>query len=116
MELKLTEEQIELAANAMRDNWQVRFSWKMLAEIAAPYLQAPWDPPTAEENHRAGELHRVIGKIPLADFVSRRNAALLPKPVDPRREKIAAVILPTYMDQEKAESIVDRVIAALDGK
>ncbi len=60
---ELTEQQIEQAiavAERMRR--------------AAPFLQLPWDEPTEEEIESA-----------LQEFVRRRNAALQPKPVDPRK-------------------------------
>ena len=53
-----------------------------IADALIPMAQLPWDEPTEEEIDNAGR--RGIESA-LREFVRRRNAALQPKPVDPRK-------------------------------
>lgn len=138
--LKLTDEQIEAAAKAMYESTPCGIQWESLpkhewihaARAAAPFLQAPWDMPSSDE-HMAfirdtnetqipgGVRFNFSGALKL--FISRRNASLLPKPVDPRREKIAAEVQKIkdearsgpidYVNPTPSE-IADRIITALD--
>jgi hypothetical protein len=110
---ELTKEQIERAAEALwnitfeqresrqpgrtEDRWcnvnpQFKDEWREWARVAAPYLQLPWDEPNEAEIAELGRerMQRVSPRECgfLREFVRRRNAALLPKPVDPRREPL----------------------------
>jgi hypothetical protein len=110
---ELTKEQIERAAEALwnitleqresrqpgrtEDRWcnvdpQFKDEWREWARVAAPFLQLPWDEPTAHEVNELMALffpfamrpsHQEISRL-ICGFIQRRNAALLPKPVDPR--------------------------------
>ena len=67
---------------------------------AAPFLQIPWEPPTKEEAKSFHENYYTFAStsIPstlhaLRRFIANRNAALLPKPVDPRFEKIRSALV-----------------------
>ena len=81
----------------------------------APYLQFSWDEPTDEEMKDLGGVPSNY-HIAIREFVRRRNAALLPKPVDPRREKILAALGCSFVDIQPSivEEITDRVLRALD--
>lgn len=126
--LKLTDEQIEAAAKAMRESHDVIDGrtdfYGSMARAAAPFLQAPWEMPIGQEVHLlcdavARKVSSSNGGIHpetlLREFVSRRNAALLPKPVDPSRERIiVALLYGTDGARAIAEKLVDRILAALD--
>lgn len=129
-----------------------RYGWNDLDEMerkayrdeviaAAPFLQFPWEMPTEEEvevadrhiNH-AFQARNADGQAiaycfgpssTLARFVWTRNKALLPKPVDPRREKIACLIEkikeesrigPIDQVPPTPSEIAIRILAALDAK
>jgi hypothetical protein len=142
--MKLTDEQIEAAAKAlhsaanMQRPWDFPYptrayeelverhknEWRELARSAAPFLQAPWEPPTPSEVSdvyavAAGTSPRydfVLRRLSdaIAAFVDKRNAKLSPKPVDPRREKIITAIF--NYPGEHFERLADRILAALDAK
>ncbi len=57
----------------------------VIADALIPMAQLPWDEPTEEEIDNASR--RGIESA-LREFIRRRNAALQPKPVDPRRENL----------------------------
>jgi hypothetical protein len=81
----------------------------------APYLQAKWEMPTEEEVEslfRLLDIPSISGRREYAHrliraFIERRNAALLPAPVDPRREKLDEA---GYDRKE-----INAILAALDG-
>ena len=123
---KLSDEQIEQAAIAgcyMNAPWddllgQTRDRVRRNLRKAAPFLQMPWDEPTEEEftqlltgvhpnSNYGGTIMDALKK-----FVHIRNAALLPKPVDPRREAVAKVL--TEHKVWTVDDQVDRILAALD--
>ena len=67
----------------------------ILADAIIPLAQLPWEPPMA------GEINAIFDTMQAADastfgvvcaFVRRRNAAIQPKPVDPRVDEIALII------------------------
>lgn len=116
---ELTEQQVDMAARASsacvsKLGYPARLAYateeenKAMAHgamrAAAPFLQLPWDEPSKEEIRQAtGDLigldadsvpdqrqRQFIGIVWY--FVRRRNAALMPKPVDPRRERIRSVL------------------------
>jgi hypothetical protein len=85
---------------------------------AAPFLQLPWDDPTHDEI--VDGTKRILMGMPckevLQRFVRNRNAALLPKPVDPRRERVATLLRKLHMDQRgwSPGEIADRILEAID--
>lgn len=102
--------------------------WRVGVRYAAPFLQIPWDEPTKEEhiefgNHVAATLERfpygpmnIKTDDALTWFIAKRNAALIPNPVDPRREKIAKALCRTSMVGMGFDAIADRILAELDAK
>jgi hypothetical protein len=139
---ELTKEQIERAAEALwnitfeqresrqpgrtEDRWcnvdpQFKDEWREWAKVAAPFLQLPWEEPTDKEFIDIVHAHPSSGYgeeilRSMREFVRRRNAALLPKPVDPRREKVLAALGCSFVDIQSSivEEIADRVLRALD--
>lgn len=138
--MKLTDEQIKLATNIMI--YEILHTsirsislpletepWRIAFDKAAPFLQLPWGMPTEEELETA-VLHKdhafstknedgdvvayCFGESSmLARFVWMRNRSLMPKPVDPRRDKISRILNGHF---QPTEAIVDSIIAALDAK
>ena len=118
---ELTERQIEFAVAAFENVAGHAATGVLLSRAermrrAAPFLQLPWDEPTDEE------WSAIFHSIPSSsarswacEFVRRRNASLMPKPVDPRREKIAG-ILARYqsMKASNAWDGADEILAAID--
>ena len=95
---ELTQEQIKQASEAFRAAHGG--SSGLLA--AAPFLQLRLDEPTQEELQRFAHEYRNLGwtacdltaaRVALGALFERRNAALLPKPVDPRLEKIRSALV-----------------------
>lgn len=115
---ELREDQIDAAAkvlcktggNKWDDSYKgQRESYYAMAKAAAPFLQFPWDEPTSEEiNALDGKDHTYTM---VREFVSRRNALQMPKPLDQRRAAIVEV-LKQYPD--RAPEIADKILAALD--
>ena len=127
--IKLTKEQIE------QGKWAYEVAWNNSSHIdsvingltaAAPYLQMPWEMPSEEELTWCDGIYRnahgVTGRadrvLALRKFIERRNAALLPKPVDSRREKLIPILarLARWHVNDAQDHIVDAILAALDGK
>jgi hypothetical protein len=90
---------------------------------AAPYLQFPWENVTDQEISMIAEAQArdPFGvQCAVVAFVNMRNAALLPKPVDPRRKKIAEILMEPVSPlvlanfRTEAEVYADRILAALD--
>ena len=69
-----------------------------------------WEPPTAEELEQISQATGTWQGAVL-EFVRRRNAALLPKPVDPRRKKLVAAF--SRGRQSEAEQLADIALEAL---
>ena len=131
-ELKLTDEQLEQAFNAAWEAGEytteevteerIRENFRTVIRAAAPYLQAPWEPPTVEEediSYNLWQTPSVSCKMLLADFINRRNAALLPKPVDPsqwlcRLEKIVNILRESFGYSVEAYKCADAILAALE--
>jgi hypothetical protein len=131
---ELSEQQIEQAARAMHEAgtvsihfWEHVFAgdkerYRKAARAAAPYLQLPWDEPLR------GELDTIFNAMPRTDpsvfavvcaFVRRRNAAIQPKPVDSRFEKVKAILnCRFYMGNPEfdkfADEVVPEILAAID--
>jgi hypothetical protein len=141
--MNLTDEQIEAAAKriwASSDRSGYKWSeiaseakavYMEMARAAAPFLQVPWDKATFDEatnfiDYQISDRQRNGSNImatldALAIFIGNRNASLIPKPVDPRREKVINSLdagLPRYQswDRNAAELLTDRILAALDAK
>lgn len=141
--MKLTDEQIKLATNIMiyeilRSSIRSislpleTEPWRIAFDKAAPFLQLPWGMPTLdeiqighknslhhfdflEETHTNTITYSAGMPSALARFVYERNQLLMlmPKPVDPRREKISRILNGHF---QPTEAIVDSIIAALDAK
>jgi hypothetical protein len=113
---ELTKEQLEQAYIAY-DNCQKSYQrinpYERL-KAAAPYLQLPWAPPTQYEilKFYAGPNTANL----LMQFVEYRNADIAPKPVDPRRERIIAVLRHCVWPYEHQGEVADRILAALEEK
>lgn len=129
----LTDEQIEAAAKAMleRDACPIGIEhYRMLARAAARFLQMPWEMPTPEEVRQyerprldePAKLRMGNDCLPsfrlrheaLCEFIKYRNASLIPKPVDPRREKLKRVLIADHARSH--EDFVDAILASLDAK
>jgi hypothetical protein len=128
----LTQEQIERVAQAIRES-AYPGSWDKIGDNEKPiYLRAahaairvaqlPWEPPTEAElqrfaheyrNLNGAECDQTAARVALGAAFERRNAALQPKPVDPRREKIIAALDKQYLNGESSK-IADAVLAALN--
>lgn len=124
---ELTDEQVERAAKVVCPlNWDVagaeeKSAYRDRIQMAAPFLQLPWDEPTEDEVsdiealiQSTGAPHWFNGDC-LKEFVRRRNAALLPKPVDPRRAVLLKQ-LSTFnvRDEQELEEEVTEILAAMD--
>lgn len=139
--MNLSDEQVEAAAKAMYKAdasfhnllgaWETldkrtRHIYANTALAAAPFLQMPWNAPTDKEVRAIAEASNyypalgLIGQVSnsLHTFLRIRNASLIPKPVDPRREKIMTALKTGVMNpvitDDCAEFIADRILAALD--
>ena len=95
-----------------------RDKYRKYARAAAPFLQMPWEEVTAEESET---IHRGTGHLSVAlvikRFVELRNAALVPKPVDPRESIIVHAMcndLTGLDDVAEAHRIAKRIIVAMD--
>lgn len=128
---KLTDKQLELAVKAFSTDPEVIvqgvWNLKSCLRNSAPYLQIPWDEPTSEEviPIYANLYHYKIEDVSpssiegitkaFVEFVRIRNAAILPKLVDPRIAIVVKVLRGTnnvpYLPIEKT---AETVLAALD--
>lgn len=128
--MELTNEQVEQAVEAARNtrtpvlSWSGSGSenglelWRNTMRAAAPFLQLPWDEPTEDELlmlcGTGGGYH---SRTAIIEFVRRRNAALATKPVDPRIEKVKAVLAKRYTAEDALlPAVAADILAALDGK
>jgi hypothetical protein len=140
VKMNLTAEQIDASAAAILkaakvDSWhQLSFTerenWQVMARAAAPFLQMPWELPTQSECElirRAQDVAEVTVHYAVSSFINMRNASLIPKPADPRREKIEKIVISelgksVLQMHGKGEYIIesgniaDRILAALDAK
>lgn len=113
---KFTQEQLDQAWNAFCDGG--RGITGLIA--AAPFLQLPWEEPNEKEISLAYSAYMRDGigtmKLALDEFVARRNSALLPKPVDPRRAKILDVLqdMPEGGGRGLDEVLTDRILAIMN--
>lgn len=124
---ELTSEQVDRAEREWMSKTGNFADRKHVLRTVAPFLQLPWDEPTESESsfiHSTDLGLRLTSSFDehkhhiISDFVRRRNAALTPKTVDPRREKIELVLRLHHMQIDNGrrtlESAVDAIIAALD--
>jgi hypothetical protein len=139
--MQLTDEQIEAAAKAAHEAnrgtltlcGELTNAWiediKRMLRAAAPFLQMPLDQPSDGEmrdvysniHDRFSGIDVYVVQCAVNAFVECRNASIISKPVDPRREKIISSLnagLPRYQswDRNAAELLADRILAALDAK
>jgi hypothetical protein len=89
----------------------------ILADAIIPLAQLPWEPPMA------GEINAIFDTMQAADastfgvvcaFVRRRNAAIQPKPVDPRREALIGFLKTDSWKDMRWTELADRILAAID--
>lgn len=120
---ELTQEQVERAVKAFNLCPSDQGGMGMIMNVgerlrsAAPFLQLPWSELISyTEDERFKEVCSAEGTVPaLADFVRRRNASLLPKPVDPRIG-VAIQELQGYLIHwgDDLRPIAENIISALD--
>jgi len=122
--IELKKEQLKAAKLAATKATQYEYlksedneRWEIALTAAAPYLQSPWEMPTlAEANLVHDDLHRMSTCDALSLFVNRRNAALVPPPEDPRREKIMQAINSVEAFETRYnERVADAIVKVLDG-
>lgn len=128
--MELSEEQIELAAqNFAKCFPNSGVGYLPISDAvtvanglraAAPFLQLPWNAPTDNELVRIGSRlsFETRGAINAAirSFVHMRNAALIPKPVDPIKELILKGIRnnrPWPLDLEGELKLADEIKTAI---
>lgn len=125
---ELTDEQIDRAVDcAALATGEKRFDREYARHnfrAAAPFLQLPWDEPSDAEIdvfsniaygrtvNVVGEVCRNISQMVLREFVRRRNATLLPKPVDSRRAAILKAYKPYGYNPD--EELMAAILDALD--
>ena len=123
--MKLSEQQISFAKCFIRLTGGQEPSAKKVMELAAN-LQIQLEPPTGEEvdefrrkwNLFAGTVDATIRHC-LIEFIIRRNATLLPKPVDPRLEIVREVLTSFWGCNINIPNAADEIcgkLAALDVK
>jgi hypothetical protein len=130
--MNLADEQLVAASKAMFASSPQSKQWREIGSLekqiylsqalaAAPFLQMPWDEPTRKEATECWQETKHINPVGVAVqaqmvvFVRRRNASLIPKPVDPRREKILGAMRDSRLAIIR-ELLADRILAALDAK
>lgn len=122
---ELTQEQVERAARQLirisaAGTWEeaspaYRHVLELSVRAAAPFLQLPWDTPTIEEATKANWC--MDGQSAIFDFLRRRNAALMPKPVDPRVALVEQVISRGRMHiSADQKTLAVEIVAALDAR
>lgn len=117
--MKLTREQAERANKVLTGVYgeQYALADHVLDELAEA-LALPWDEPTVLEKWAATKDCLVTDtgiSHALDEFLRRRNAALLPKPVDPRRQKVVDILARKWKGSEShLERYADEILAALD--
>jgi hypothetical protein len=113
---ELTKEVIERVAAELQSRChfkEIETSFRV-AEAIIPLAQLPWGPPVAGEINAIFDTMRHVDFSTFAvvcEFVRRRNAVILPKPVDPRREAVRRVLwrAGTMSEEQK----LDEILAAL---
>ena len=124
---ELTAQQIEFAVAAFENVAGHAATGELLSMAermrrAAPFLQLPWDGPTEDEIRQAcddydlgGDNFRSALEFLIKKFVRRRNAAIQPKPVDPRREKIRNVLaFGVAAGEPYITNATERILAVID--
>jgi hypothetical protein len=134
--MNITDEQLLAASKAMFASNPQSKQWRDLSSCekqiylsqaleAAPLLQMPWEMPTRREEIECADLGQTYeqgmsginhGAGILRVFVLRRNASLIPKPVDPRREKVFRTLMCNVAGPHDLQVVTDRILAALDAK
>lgn len=121
---EISMQQMIQAVDAYKAAYDKSEEWPEYARVrglraAAPLLQLPWVEPTEIDIQEAWDANARTGGVAnvLEGFVRRRNAALLPKPADPRFEKILAGIRSNRtwnLDLEHEVLLAKEILAALD--
>jgi len=122
-----TDEQLEKAAGVYYTTFWATNSGdtdvKRMAALraAAPFLQLPQADPTEEETERFNLTYyadpgncKESTRVALKEFITARNAALIPKPVDPRVAEVLFAIETAPLD-ETNEQLAARLLKLLDG-
>jgi transposase len=130
--MKLTDEQLHRAARAADDLAKSLGFPEMAPHIsddernnvlfmslraAAPYLQLPWDEPTEKEAYACQDAPNVQDNEPqqvIAEFVRRRNAALIPKPENPIVKDALANLRGVTLTHDEAQKITAAVWGCTD--
>lgn len=119
---ELTQEQNRKANQLLIGELGGSLGLPSLHELAET-LQLPWDDVTEDEicefgaNSRDAKLPACNAGVALAisNFVRRRNAALLPKPVDPRRIVLLKKLIKfNVRDEQELDEEVTEILTALD--
>lgn len=120
---ELTKEQIEAAEQAWNAVDLSAWTRSGIIKAIAPHVQFPLEEPSAEEVFAAADFvwfrdYRDEIARALRRFVARRNAARLPKPVDPRREVILWTmrIYSPASPVDDMDELADHILAALDAR
>lgn len=128
---KLTDDQVEMAVkiifgNKYIDSKGLSSGIKIKANLVgvirdiAPHLQMTWEEPLMDE---VNVIERNIPRhAPPCDqlmralsfFVNLRNAALLPKPVDSRRNKLRKILTSILTNPDYIEPAIHDILASLD--
>lgn len=127
---ELTDDQVKAASAAIAKQFGGAVDG-VLAEnmlrTAAPFLQLPWDDPSNREIDSISKMnwHWRSGpgtafdtaRFVAGQFVQLRNAALLPKPVDPRLDVLYPLLqeVGAMKPSDDMNSIATRILAVLDG-
>ncbi len=118
---ELTDEQLRVADSFLRQNGYA-ITPGLIGKLAL-LLQMPWDEPTQEE---VGDLRNeyVCGvkgrsgsfEVGLKNFVANRNAALFPKPPDPRLNAVICALQGTNAVPlgHDITPLATKILAALD--
>ena len=130
---ELKEQQIEFAVAAFENVAGHAATGELLSMAermrrAAPFLQLPWDEPSVEEFRPCWEYAKHLSlyanhislineaiESALCEFVRRRNAALQPKPVDPRIAVILGVLDSSACTSDVKAKEITAALDALDG-
>lgn len=99
---------------------------RKIFQAVDPCMQLPWEVPTDEEIvpiycEQYGYRRDVISPLSVegilrttSGFVHLRNAALLPKPMDQRRQKVIDILDSRCPPETTPEQMADMILAAID--
>ncbi len=127
MDNKLSEDQLNRAIQAFKSQDRA-FTGSVGAGLclAAPFLQLPWSEPTgselaeawsaiAEPSMTSGTGWKGNWHDACREWVRRRNAQLLPPPIDPRHQVVLNALL-GFNGMVNLDQIAASILAALDNQ